>query len=523
MPMRFFRRHTPVSPQTPQKQLKPIEPLEGRALIPVAVAISVANFMQTLDLTIANVAVPTIAGDLGVSPDMGTWMLTSFATPLAITLPLTGWLAQRFGQVRLFCISVSLFVAMSVLCGLAPNFESLIVFRALQGAVSGPLTALSQALLVAVFPQARRNVALAVWQTTTFVAPVLGPIAGGWITDNVSWPWIFYINAPTGIAVLVILTRGLAGRDNATRKLPVDAVGLLLLALSFGSLQLMLDRGQNLDWFSATPIRALAALCAVSFVALVVWELTDAHPIVDLRLFANRNFLAGTVAVTLGFGVYYAALVLVPLWLQTEQGYTATWAGIATAPLGIAGIVLAPLIGRVQDRVDPRWFATTALIGWGAASFWRMHFNTEVPIEDIGWNSLLMGAATAFFITPLVSLSIAELPRERLPAASGLQNALRRIGTSIATSLAPTFFERRARVHSTWLVERINPFDPAFSDSFDKLRTAGLSSDAALAWIARAVDVQAHMLALNDFSAGCTMLFAATLAVVWTTKYRRTR
>ena len=499
----------------------PLEPLRGRALAAVAIAISTANFMQTLDLTIANVAVPTIAGDLGVSPDMGTWMLTSFATPLAITLPLTGWLAQRFGQVRLFCVSVMLFILMSMLCGLAPTFGTLIVCRALQGAASGPLTALSQALLVAVFPQAKRNVALAVWQTTTFIAPVLGPIAGGWITDNIAWPWIFYINVPTGAIVLAILMRVLAGRDNATRKLPVDAVGLVLLALAFGSLQLMLDRGQNLDWFDSVSIRILALICVVSFVALILWELTDLHPIVDLKLFANLNFSAGTVAVTVGFGVYYAALVLVPLWLQTQQGYTATWAGIATAPLGIAGIVIAPLIGKVQSRVDPRWFASLALLGWAAASLWRMGFDTEVPIRDIAANSLLMGAATACFITPLVSLSLAGLPRDRLPAASGLQNALRRVGTSVATSLAPTYFERRSRVHSTHLVERLSPLNQAFAEWTERLRHAGLSADAALASIAKTVDREAHMLALDDFSWGSAELFIVTFAVVWIARYRR--
>ncbi|SIT40079.1 multidrug efflux system protein [Paraburkholderia ribeironis] len=487
----------------------------------VAIAISVANFMQTLDLTIANVAVPAISGDLGVAPHQGTWMLTSFATPLAITLPLTGWLAQRFGQVRLFRVSVGLFVLTSVLCGLAPNFELLLLFRALQGAVSGPVTALSQALLVAVFPTARRHVALAVWQTTTFIAPVLGPIAGGWITDNISWPWIFYVNAPTGIAVVMVLTRCLRGHDNPTRKLPVDLIGLLLLALSFGSLQLFLDQGQDLDWFNATPIRILAICCMLGFVAFVLWELTDKHPIVDLRLFADRNFTAGTIAVTVGFGVYYGALVLVPLWLQTELGYTATWAGIATAPLGIAGIVIAPLVGRYQQRVDPRWFATVALLGWAIASFARMGFNSDVPIETVALNSLLMGSATAFFITPLVSLSLAALPRERLPAASGLQNSLRRIGTSVATSLAPTFFERRARVHNTYLVDRITHFNPETSVWIDRLEQSGMPPQGALASVARSIDVQAHMLALNDFSFVCMLLFGATLVLVWTTRYQR--
>lgn len=506
---------------TPRASRLALEPLRGRALIAVAVAISTANFMQTLDLTIANVAVPTISGDLGVAPDMGTWMLTSFATPLAITLPLTGWLAQRFGQVRLFRVSLVLFIAMSMLCGLAPTFGSLIAFRALQGAAAGPITALSQALLVTVFPATRRHIALAVWQTTTFIAPVLGPIAGGWITDNLAWPWIFYINVPTGITVLAVLIRVLARRDNDTRKLPVDVVGLLLLALAFGSLQLMLDRGEDLDWFAATPMRALAVVCVVSFIALVLWELTDLHPIVDLKLFGDLNFSAGTAAVTVGFGVYYAALVLVPLWLQTQQGYTATWAGMATAPLGIAGILIAPLVGRIQHRIDPRWFATLALLGWGATSLWRMGFDTNVPIGEIAGNSLLMGAATALFITPLVSLSLAALPRDRLPAASGLQNALRRIGTSVATSLAPTYFERRARVHSTYLVDRLSPLHHAFNEWIDALLRAGLSPNAALASISRTVDAQAHMLALDDFSAGCALLFALTLIVVWLARYRR--
>ncbi|WP_042337261.1 DHA2 family efflux MFS transporter permease subunit [Paraburkholderia ferrariae] len=518
---RWTHRRAPAGPAAPDEPKRPLEPMSGVPLIFVAIAISVANFMQTLDLTIANVAVPTIAGDLGVAPDMGTWMLTSFATPLAITLPLTGWLAQRFGQVRLFRVSVALFVLTSILCGLAPNFESLLIFRAVQGAVSGPITALSQALLVAVFPAARRNVALSVWQTTTFVAPVLGPIAGGWITDNLSWPCIFYVNAPTGVIVMLILGRFLRGRDNPTRRLPVDVVGLVLLAATFGSLQLLLDRGQNLDWFSATPIRVLAVIAAVAFVALILWELTDAHPIVDLRLFARRDFTAGTIAVTVGFAVYYGALVLVPLWLQTQQGYTATWAGVATAPLGLAGIVIAPLIGRIQGKVDPRKLATVALLGWGTASFWRAGFNTDVTLGDIAANSLLMGAATAFFITPLVSLSIAGLPRERLPAASGLQNALRRLGTSIATSVAPTYFERRARAHNTWLVDRITPFNPATADWLNTLERRGMSAQAALESVNRSVDIQAHMLALNDFSFACLLLFGATLATVWMIRYRR--
>jgi DHA2 family multidrug resistance protein len=494
---------------------RPLEAMTGSRLLLVAAAVGIANFMQTLDITIANVAVPTISGNLGVSADQGTWMLTSFAASLAITLPLTGWLSQRFGQVRLFVASVTLFVITSMLCGLAPNFPSLLLFRALQGAVSGPLAALSQALLVAVFPPAKRATALAVWQVTTFVAPVCGPILGGYITDNISWQWIFYINGPIGIFVVVTIRQILRGRDSPTRLLPVDFVGLGLLSVAVGSLQIMLDEGQDLDWFNAVPIRVLAILTVLGFASLIIWELTERHPILDLSLFARRNFAAGTLAITVGFSLYFGALVLVPLWLQTEMGYTATWAGVATAPLGIAGIVLIPLVGRFQSRLDPRWFASMSLVAWALASLWRMGFSTDIDVGLIAWNSLLMGAGTAFFLTPLVSISIAGLPADKIPAALGLQNALRRTGTSFATSLAPTFWERRAHVHTTHLVDHVALLDPSGSQSVAQLEAAGLPHQAALEWIARTIDSQAHMLALNDFSFACAILFSATLVTVW--------
>jgi DHA2 family multidrug resistance protein len=497
---------------------RPLEPIAGGGLGLVAVAIGVANFMQTLDITIANVAVPTISGDLGVSADQGTWMLTSFVAALAVTLPLTGWLSQRFGQVRLFLGSVALFVVTSMLCGLAPNFFLLLLFRALQGAVSGPLTALSQALLVAVFPPARRTTALAVWQITTFVAPVCGPILGGYITDNISWPWIFYINGPIGIFVVLAVRHVLKGRDSATRRLPVDFIGLGFLSIAVGSLQIMLDEGQDLDWFNALPIQVLAVLTVLGFAALVIWELSEPHPILDLRLFARWRFTTATVAITVGFSLYFGALVLVPLWLQTEMGYTATWAGIATAPLGIAGIVLIPLFGQYQNRLDPRWWTSASLLAWALASLWRMKFSTDVDVGLIAWNSLLMGAGTAFFLTPLVSLSIAGLPADKIPAALGLQNALRRTGTSLAASLAPTFWERRAQLHTSQLVDHITLVDPSAARLIGQLQASGLSRQGAMEWITRTIDSQAHLLALNDFSFGCAILFGATLATVWLAK-----
>lgn len=494
---------------------RPIEPLSGGALILGALAIGMANFMMVLDTTIANVAVPTIAGNLGVAPDQGTWVLTSFSISLAIGLPMTGWLAQRVGQVRLFLSAVVLFVLASVCCGLAPNLPTLLIFRIFQGAVCGPLAPLSQALLVAIFPPARRTSALVVWSMTTFLGPVCGPIMGGYITDNVSWPWIFYINVPVGILILVSLAPLLRGRDNPTRKLPVDVVGLFLLILAVGSLQILLDKGQDLDWFAATPIRVLAVIAVLGFASLIAWELTERHPILDLHLFTERNYLVGTLCISLGFSLYFASLVLVPLWLQTEMSYTATWAGIATAPLGIAGVILAPFIGRLMQHADARLLATMAFICWIGASLWRMGFDTDLDLQLIGWNSVLMGAGTAFLFTPLVAISLSRLPPEKIPAALGLQNSLRMTGASFAVSLGPAFWDHSARMHQIDLAERITPFDYWSRHAQENLSGLGLSAQAALETMASTIDRQAYMLALNDFSLASAWLFFGVMAIVW--------
>lgn len=500
---------------------KPIEPLSGGALALGAFAIGMANFMMVLDTTIANVAVPTIAGNLGVAPDQGTWVLTAFSISLAIGLPMTGWLVQRFGQVKLFLSAVMLFVLASVCCGLAPNLPMLLFFRVIQGAVCGPLAPLSQALLVAVFAPNRRTAALVIWSMTTFLGPVCGPILGGYITDNISWPWIFFINVPIGAFIFICLTRVLKGRDNPTRQLPIDMVGLLLLMVAVGSLQILLDKGQDLDWFASVPIRVLAAVAVVGFASLITWELTERHPILDLRLFKDRNYLIGTFCVSVGFSGYFAALVLVPLWLQTEMGYTATWAGVATAPLGIAGVILAPFIGRLMQHADARLLASMAFICWVGASIWRMRFNTDLDIQYIGWNSVLMGAGTAFLFTPLVAISLSRLAPEKIPAALGLQNALRMTGGSFATSLGPAYWDHNARMHQVDLSESTTVFDYWNQHAQTQMADLGLSAQASLESMGLAIDKQAHMLALNDFSLASTVLFISVMAVIWFAKMPR--
>jgi DHA2 family multidrug resistance protein len=302
----------------PSQPAKPAElqPLTGAQLAIGTVALSLAVFMNVLDTSIANVSIPAIAGDLGVSPDQGTWVITSFGVANAISLPLTGWLTRRFGQVRLFMSAVVLFVIASFLCALAPNIGLLILFRVMQGAVAGPMIPLSQSLLLSSYPKSKSGTALGMWSITTLVAPVVGPVLGGWITDNISWPWIFYINIPVGVVAGIATWIIYHKRETPTAKIPIDKVGLGLLVIWVGSMQVLLDKGKDLDWFNSGQIITLAIVAVVGFTLFLVWELTEEHPVVDLTLFKGRNFTVSTVAMLLAYGLFFGNVVLLPLWLQ---------------------------------------------------------------------------------------------------------------------------------------------------------------------------------------------------------------
>lgn len=494
---------------------RPIEPLTGTSLIVASVAIGLASFMAVTDITIANVSIPTISGNLGVSSEIGEWAITFFAIANSICIPLTGWLSRRFGQVRLFLMSVGAFTIASVLCGMARNFESLLAFRVLQGMVSGPIVPLSQALLVAIFPPEKRTFALAMWAMTNMAGPVAGPVLGGWLTDDYSWPWIFLVNAPVGLAVVAVTGTMLKGRDTQTTRLAVDFRGLLLLAVAIGCLQITLDRGRILDWFSSPVIVSTAVLSVLGFVFLVIWELGEKHPIVDLSLFRHRNFTMGTIAVAIGFGLYFAALVLIPLWLQTDMHYTATWAGLATAPMGVFGILLAPLLGRWVQRGDARVFASLAFVAWSLVAWWRASMTTQADASLIASACLAQGIGIGLFLTPLVSLSLAGLPPDRLASASGLQTAIRMMAGSLVASTAQTYWDRSARHYQNVLVDALDPDRPAVAASLDRLQQAGLGPESAWAVVWNHVQVQADMLALNDFFLFSSLAFAASIGVVW--------
>lgn len=496
-------------------------PLEGSARLWGTIALSAATFMNVLDSSIANVSLPAIAGDLGVSPTQGTWVITSFGVANAIAVPLTGWLSQRFGQVRLFVASVLLFVLASWLCGLAPNMPTLIAFRILQGFVAGPMIPLSQSLLLSSYPRAMAGTAMAMWGMTTLVAPVMGPLLGGWITDNISWPWIFYINIPIGLLAAMASWQLYRKRETATQKLPIDSVGLALLVIWVGALQIMLDKGKELDWFHSGEVIGLGIVSLVGFVVFVIWELTEKHPVVDLTLFKRRNFWAGTLAISVGYGLFFGNVVLLPLWLQQYMGYTSTEAGFVLAPVGLMAILFSPVVGKNVGRFDPRYFSTFAFVVFALVLWMRSNFNTQADETTILIPTLIQGVAMAFFFIPLLSIILSGLPPERIPAASGLSNFVRITAGAFGTSIVTTVWQDRAALHHAQLAESIHLGNSAATSALAGLQASGLSYEQALASLNRLIDQQAYMLAANDVFLASAAIFVLLVPLVWLARPQR--
>lgn len=500
----------------PQSHFKP---LQGGALAILTLALSLATFMLVLDSTIANVAIPTIAGDLGASSSQGTWVITSFGVANAISIPITGWLAKRFGEVRLFLISTLLFVLASWLCGIANSLEMLIVFRVLQGAVAGPIIPLSQSLLLNNYPPEKRGMALAFWSMTIVVAPICGPILGGWISDNIHWGWIFFINVPIGLAVVLISWKILEGRESRISHQPVNTVGLILLALGVGALQLMLDQGRDLDWFNSTEIVVLTIIAAVGLIALIIWELTDDNPVVDVSLFKSRNFTVGCVSTSLAFLVYSGTVVLIPLLLQQVYNYTATWAGLAAAPVGLLPILLAPIIGKFGNKIDMRILITVSFMVYALTFYWRaVTFEPEMTFMDVALPQFVQGLAVACFFMPLTTITLSGLPPEKMASASSLFNFLRTLAGSIGTSLTTFIWYNREAVHHTQLTEVINPYNPISQQFFQTMGSFGLSEEQTASYLAKQITAQGFIIGANEIFLVSAITFISLVVLIWFAK-----
>lgn len=474
-------------------------PLSATALVLITIALGLGTFIQILDTSIANVAIPQIAGDLGVSPQQGTWVITSFAVSNAIVLPLTGWLASRYGGVKLFVASTSLFSIASFLCGISPTFELLVLFRVVQGAVAGALIPLSQSLLLTHFPEERKGLALGFWSMVVVVAPVLGPVLGGWITDNYGWPWIFYINIPIGFLSAFMAWDVLRDRDNERVLKPIDVVGLILMIVGIAALQVFLDKGNELDWFNSHIIVALLITTVIALTLFVVWSLHTDNPVVDLSFFTNINFLVSTVLSALVYLVFFGSTVLIPLWLQTQLGYTAYLAGVAVMPVGLIPIVLSPLVGQVMPMLSLRWLGAISFFVFSITSFWFAGFTTQVSIEQIMTPRFVQGIGVALFFLPLLTLALTQIDKNKLASASGLYNFVRLVvGGGAGTALYVTFWSRREILHHSNIVEAVNPLRPVAREAFEVLETIGLEGTRASQFVDNLVANQSYLLAFND-------------------------
>jgi DHA2 family multidrug resistance protein len=497
---------------------KPLPPLHGTALVLLTIAVAFSTFMEVLDMTIVNVAVPHIAGSLGVSASEGTWTISSYSLASAIMQPLTGWIARRFGEVKTFVVSVGLFVVFSMLCGLATSMPMLVFARLMQGAGSGPMVALSLTLLLASYPKTKQGIALALWAMTVVVAPIFGPILGGWITDNFSWPWIFYINLPVGILAGVITWALLRKRETKTYQSPIDVIGLVLLVVGVGSLQFMLDNGNDHDWFSSPMITTLGLIALICLVFLVVWELHAKHPVVELSLFKQRNFTAGVVALSLGMFAFFGINVVFPLWLQTTLGYTATWAGLATAPVGILAFLLSPILGRNMHRLELRAVVTFAFVVFAATSYWFSTYDSSASFTSLVWPRFVMGIAIPCFFIPLNQIYLAGLPANEIASASGLANFFRTLGSSVSTAVTVTLWQHRGILHHATLTENVTSASQPATQILSQLTHAGSSQTQALGVVDQLVNREALTLAVNDIFLLCAVLFLVLIPVIWLAK-----
>ncbi len=443
----------------------------------IAISVMFGTFMEVLDTTVVNVSLPHIAGSLSASVDEATWALTSYLVANAIVLPITGWLANFFGRKRLLMLSVSGFTVASFLCGLAPTLPLLILFRCLQGAAGGCLQPLSQAVLLEAFPPQDRGKAMGFWGLGIVVAPILGPVLGGWLTDSYSWRWVFYINIPVGVACL-LMTRAFIWdppyiqRSSAGR---IDYWGIGFLAVAIGALQVMLDKGEEVDWFSSHLVQILCFASAAFFIGFIVRELMAKQPVVHLGVFKDRTFSAGVILMTCVGFVLYGSMVLLPIWLQTLLGYPSLQAGIALSPRGMGSFIAMPIVGALLSRGDPRKFLGAGLLisAWTMYEFSRLSLNAGY--WDFFWPQFIQGISLGLLFVPLTTITMGMIRKEEMGNATSIFNLMRNLGGSFGIAAVTTLASRHQQVHLNYLSAHVNSANPraaSMLQGFQNMMTA---------------------------------------------------
>jgi DHA2 family multidrug resistance protein len=473
----------------------------------VALTVILPTFIEVMDTSVVNVSLPHIQGSLNAGLDEVTWVLTSYLVSNAIIIPITGWLAGIFGRKRYLLFSIIMFTASSIACGSAPTLPILIVARIFQGLGGGGLQPLSQAILLETFPVAEHGLAMAVFGMGVVMAPIIGPVLGGWITDNLTWRWVFYINLPIGIVAVALAMLFVIDPEYIRKKrIHIDRWGLFLLTVGLGSLQIVLDKGEREDWFSSNFIVILSIVAVLSLALFVIVELRTEHPVVNLRVFRDRNFFAGNICMFTGFGCMFGSFVLLPLYAQNLMNYTAFWAGLVLGPGGVASFIIMPVAGILMRRgVNPRNLLAMGLAILASAIWMMSRFNLEAGFLEIATPRMIQGFGLGLFFVPLATATFMTIPKEATGNASGIFNLLRNLGGSVGVAFSATLLSQRAQVHQSFLVEHVTPYNPALQIRFERILQwlrayhADLaSSNTALALIYREVLRQASILAFND-------------------------
>ncbi len=487
---------------TPQEVTKP-----GVSKWTVALTVMLPTFIEVMDTSVVNVSLPHIQGSMNAGVDEVTWVLTSYLVSNAIVIPITGWLAKVFGRRRYLIFSLALFTTSSILCGAAPSLEILILARILQGLGGGGLQPLSQAILLETFPRREHGIAMAVFGMGVVMAPILGPVVGGWITDQWSWRWVFYINLPAGILAVVLAMIFVHDPAYIKREVSkIDKWGLALLTVGLGTLQIVLDKGEREDWFQSDMIVVLSIIAVVTLVLFVVVELHTEHPVVDLRILKDQSFSAGTGIIFLGFFCLFGSIVLLPLYLQQLMGYTALWAGLVLGPGGISSFLIMPMSGILMKKgVKPRHLLVVGLAITAYAHWLMAHFNLEAGFWAISIPRFVQGLGLGMFFVPLSAAAYVNISNEQMGNASGIFNLVRNLGGSFGVAFSTTILSQRAQFHQTMISERITPYNHAFQGYYQQIcdflrmnHPDAPCPTGGLAFIYRDVLRQASMLSFND-------------------------